>query len=469
MRDRIVPTKSKTPTGALSSKFLAFVLGLSVSTGVIYIFAVGNTPVYIGYCIAFADAGFFLLRYPKELRQAIDAIDSSVLVFCGLAALSLIPSMLCCLTGQLSIDAPLTVVKGLVVLFAGVIVYFVAIVMRQQRKAIVSGVALGIIVNAVFSILAQRAYDSGSVFSLITLFPQNAFVVPLKWGVSEPVGSHAIYSFRAQGLFLEPSHLMVFLVAWCFVCSAFLKSTVARAVLLVGVAYMSVQAASPNIVLLIVEMALIALFGHARRSCDPQASHVSKKIPHVTLISVIVLGFIGCLAVMTFSDGIVNAFGNVLVSVGDINPVGTTDTGTADRSSSMLSALSALLDYPLGSGWNTESVALMVHFGSSIYASHSFALRLLLELGPLGLFSYCWLIWRHAKGTFRFSANGRVIAVAVACMALAQFMNGITLLPYVWLILGVARGFELDCQEVSETKAYMKMKPLGEKNLERSC
>lgn len=443
MRDKNATTRIKT-TEIIPSKILAIILGLSVSTGVVYIFTFGNTPVYIGYCVSAAIVAFFMMRYPKDLSQTIGDIDDSVLAFCGLAALSLIPSLACCLAGKLSIDASLTVIKGLVVLFSGVVVYLVAVLMRRQRKAVVSGVALGIIVNIVFSMLAQRAYDSGSVFSLVTLFPQNAFVVPLKWGVPEPAGSDAIYSFRAQGLFLEPSHLMVFLVAWCFACLAFLKHSVAKVVLLIGGVYLSVQASSPNIVLLVLEMILTALLGHRRRPAGLHLVRVRKKLSHATLILVILLIFIGVFVVMSFSDEISNTFAIFLASASDINPLGTADTGTAGRFSAMLSTMSVLLNYPFGSGWNTESVTLMAHFGGSVHASHSFALRLLLELGPLGLFFYCWLIWRHAKGAFRASAKGRIVAIAVVCMAIAQFMNGITLLPYVWLLLGLAKGIELD-------------------------
>lgn len=430
------------------TSLISFALGLSVSTGVVYVFMIGSTPVYIGYFVAALLFAALLFQNPRRMAHVISAIDSSVLVFVGAAALSLVPSLTYGMASGFGIDAPLTVIKGLVVLIAGLVIYVVAISLREFRGAMVCGVAVGIVANAAFSIVSQMAFESGSVFSLITSFPQDAFVVSLKWGVSEPAGSHAIYEFRAQGLFLEASHLMVFLVAWGAVCVAGVRHTFPKALVLACICYMVVQALSPNVAVLILEAVLILILGRARHEGGWIRPRM-RSAPHLTILALLALVFVGMLVLMAYGGVIIDAVSGAFDSLADLNPMSSRDTGTLDRFNSMLSAISILPRYPFGAGWNTESLVLTSSSGGAVFASHSFALRLLIELGPLGLAVYCWLIVRHARGALQSSRRGRVVGAAIVCMAIAQFMNGITLLPYVWLALGLARGIELDRREAS--------------------
>ena len=430
-------------------KMASFALGLSVTTGVIYLFTIGNTPVYIGYCVGALVFAMLCLARSGKLVDAIAKVDKSLLVFCGVAALSIVPALGYAVFGDLGIDAPITVIKGLMVLIAGIVVYIVAVALRDNRNDIIRGVAVGIAINIVFSIVANMAFNSGSVFSLFRWFPQDAFVVPLQWGVSELGGGHAIYTFRAQGLFLEASHLMVFLIAWGILCSVSMRQTYAKAALMVGIAYVSAQALSPNVAILILEAILfISMHGFFERKRLRGAR--ARSYSHATIITIIVLIFAAVLSLMFFWGSLSDLFDSVIDSLGDLNVISSTDTGTVARFEAMVSTLSVLPGYLFGAGWNTENLVLTAHFGSSTFASHSFALRLLLEIGLIGLLSYCWVIWRHSVNVYRTSNVGRLVAVAIFCMALAQFMNGITLLPYVWLLLGVSRGLAIDTEQSKE-------------------
>lgn len=435
----------------------SFLLGLSVSTGVVYLFIVGNTPVYIGYCVAIVVVACLLLCRSRELVEAVAAIDKSILAFCGIAALSLVPSLAYALSGDLGADAPETVIKGLVVLAAGVVVYIAAVSLREQRRSILAGVSVGILINFIFSLAAQASFEAGTVFSLITLFPQDAFVVPLQWGVAEPVGSHAIYTFRAQGLFLEASHLMVFLIAWGLLSAISVKHAFAKAALLVGVVYVSAQALSPNVAVLLLEAALFLVVSRVAKK-ERCGSDREKRLSHATIVAIFALLFAAILSTLMFGDTISGLLANIVASLGDLDVASSTDTGTAARFDSMLTALSILPSYPLGAGWNTESVVLTESLGSSTFASHSFALRLLLEVGPLGLLAYCWAVWRHAVEAYRVSKQGRLVAIAVICMAIAQFMNGITLLPYVWLLFGFAKGIGMEHTEAEGRRVESRLR-----------
>ena len=434
---------------SLLEKSLSFALGLSVTTGVVYVFSIGNTPVYIGYCVAALAFAMLCLSQSKKLVDAVVAVDKSLIAFCGVAALSIVPALAYALFGNLGIDAPITVLKGLIVLAAGIIVHLVAIALREYRNTILFGVAVGVAVNIVLSIVANVAFYSGSVFSLFSWFPQDAFVVPLQWGVPEPGGSYPIYTFRAQGLFLEASHLMVFLISWGALCSLSIKRIYIKVALIIGIVYISAQALSPNVAILIIEAVLLIVlnrhFGHGGLR-DARA----RVIPHVTIITFLVLLLAAVLSVVAVGDSIASLFDSVLISLGDLNVMSTTDTGTTARFEAMMSTLTVLPNYLFGSGWNTENLVLTAYYGSSTFASHSFALRLLLEIGPLGLLAYCWVIWRHAVAVYRTSAMGRLVAVSIVCMALAQFMNGITLLPYVWLLFGISRGLAIDTNQTEK-------------------
>lgn len=438
------PSNSGDPSLGSISRVSAFLIGLSVTTGVVYVFVIGNTPVYIGYCVAALVVAALLIVNPQKVLQAICSIDESVLVFCGIASLSLVPSLFNCLLFQQGIDGPVTVIKGLVVLIAGLAVYTAAVLLRRCKRAMVCGVAVGIVANVVISLAAQKAFEAGSVLSLYSLFPQDAFVVSLQWGVSEPVGSHAIYSYRAQGLFLEASHMMVFLIAWGSLCVTLLSNAFFRAFLAVGIAYLASQAMSPNVAILLIEALLFFAAWTRGETCRRFAASNRWKVAPATILTLLFLGLAFVFAGAVYGDAIVQSVLSIVESIADLNPISSTDTGTEVRFESMLATISVLPSYPFGAGWNTESLVLTSRLGSSTFASHSFALRLLLEVGILGFASYCWLIWRHAKGASSLPGDGRFVPFSVVCMAVAQFMNGTTLLPYVWLLLGMAKGAELD-------------------------
>ena len=107
----------------------------------------------------------------------------------------------------------------------------------------------------------------------------------------------------------------------------------------------------------------------------------------------------------------------------------------------MVKALSAIMYFPFGSGWNTESQVLTFLYGSSDVASHSFAIRLLLETGLVGLLSYVYLIIRHSVPLI-LTKNLRTISIGIGAlfMLLCQFTNGTSMVPWVWALLGLAQS-----------------------------
>lgn len=419
----------------------AFLLGLSLTTNVVYVFRIGNTCVYVAYAIALLVTVAFMFHDRARGGMWLGSVDRSVWVFAGLAALSLATSTVLAAAGSVPQDTPAVVLKGLVVLACGLAVYYSVVRLSNMRGCLVAGLALGIAFNGAVSLLQQAAFDSGSFFTLYSLFPQDSFSISAKYEawVSLPSGAGRIGSFRPQGLFLETSHLMVFLV--CFAPFVFLslKSVAARLAILACAAYCCFTSLSPNAVFLVVEAVIIvaAAIGDA----GPRRLAGVRFNPAAVLM-VLALLVVGVLLLLRSPGAISGAADSLARSFADLNVSSSSDEGTIERWGSMTKVLAALPLFPLGSGWNTEGGVLMYLYGSSDVASHSFAIRLALEVGVIGLASYVYVIVRHARCIRGAAGNLRAfsLGLGVVFLFVCQVTNGTAMVPWVWALLGLAQA-----------------------------
>lgn len=172
-------------------RWVVFFFGLSLTTNVVYLFKVGNTAVPIGYVVAVPLALALLYAGRREWDDLTGSVDRSVWLFCGLAAISLCASLVLAISGVIPENTPLVVLRGLVVLFCGLAVYVVCVSSRLDASCLLAGIGLGIVINGVLSFVAQRAFDSGSYFSLYSLFPQESFAICAPWEIwgQLPAGS----------------------------------------------------------------------------------------------------------------------------------------------------------------------------------------------------------------------------------------------------------------------------------------
>jgi len=417
-----------------------FFFGLSLTTNVVYLFKVGSTAVPIGYVVALPLAAVLLYAGRRE-GDGLDAgMDRSVWLFCGLAATSLFVSLVLAIAGAIPGDAPLVVLRGLAVLFCGLAVYVVCASPGTDASRLLAGIGLGIVLNGVFSFAAQRAFDSGSYFSLYSLFPQESFAICAPWEIwgQLPPGSGRLTTFRPQGLFLETSHLMVFLV--CFAPLAFLalRGTLVRCAVAAASLYCAVSSLSPNALFLLAEVAILfAANGRRGIACRREV-----RLRHATILVSASLAFC-LLLILAMNPGIViRAFDLLFKGISDINVSKTTDDGTLERYTAMLQGLEVAFHYPFGTGWNTESQILQFWFGSAVPASHSYAVRLAIELGLAGVFAYAYVMYRHAAPLLgeRSRRGDFALGLAVVFLCICQVTNGTPFLPWVWALLGLARG-----------------------------
>lgn len=419
--------------------WVAFLFGVSLTTNVVYLFKVGNTAVYVGYVFALCLAVIVVIR-SGCLDLDLGAIDKSVWAFCGMASLSFVVSFALSVVGLVPNDTPLVALRGLVVLACGLIVYGVTVVLDDSVQEFLAGIGVGIVLSGIFSFVAQRAFDAGSYFTLYGWFPQESFSVSAQWEVwgQLPAGAGHIPSFRPQGLFLETSHLMAFLV--CFAPLAFIaiKNRLLRVAVIAATAYCAVTSLSPNTLFLIIE--IICLWSFTKKgSIKSLAARV--RLNHAAVVGLLA-GLFAAIVVLTFNSGIVvDAFGLISRGISDLDVSGTNDEGTLERFDSMIKALAVVPNYPLGSGWNTESIILQYWYGAGDVASHSYAVRLLIEVGIAGLVSYIYLIARHSSPLLghRDSSFDYALGLAVVFLFVCQATNGTPLLPWAWALLGLAR------------------------------
>lgn len=421
--------------------WLIFVFGISLSTDVIYPFKIGNTVVYIGYAFALILAIAVFVMQPPDAVPKSKAVDKSVLLFCGVTFCSFIVSFILSLLGFVPVETPMVSLRGLAVLLCGLAVYFVVASLGGRIKPFLAGIGAGIVTNGVFSICAQRAFNSGSFFTLYNLFPQDAFSISARWEIwaQLPLGAGLLPYYRPQGLFLETSHLMVFLV--CFAPLAFIASNnrVLRVLMLLASGYCAVTSLSPNSVFLILETAFLWMFSLKGEKHGSLAANIH--LTHSGIFITLVIIFAAILVFLFNFKSVSNAFALLFSGISDLNVAGTSDTGTLERLNSMVKAAAVAFNYPLGSGWNTESQILQFWYGSSDVASHSYVIRLLIETGLPGLVAYLYLIARHAfpllkkrKSVFRLA-----LGLAVLFLVICQATNGTPLLPWVWALLGLAK------------------------------
>lgn len=420
--------------------------GVSLSTNVVYLIKIGNTCVYVGYVVALV---FLIALILKDCRKGclqLELVDKSIWVFFALACLSIISSTAYVFSGSLPIEAPIVVLRGIIVLVSGLAVYYIIVRLPHYSTDVIVGLAIGVVVNGIVSIVQLIFFESNSFFTLFYLFPQDAFEIPAKWGIWSmlPEGVTGLVKFRAQGLFLEASQLMVFLI--CVVPISFLssRSDVLRIVLVLCAVFCCVTSLSANAALFVAEIIILASLLFLG---TPKSSNLSLlRLSRVGIIAIPAVAFLVLLILLFNSEALLSALAGMGQSMGDINLFSSSDTGTVERWDSMQKTFEVCASYLFGTGWNTESLTLSYVYGFSDLASYNYAIRLLLELGVLGLIFYIIVIWRHSKPLFVSGATKTTLCLGLSVIFLfvCQVTNGITLVPWAWALLGLARVKSLE-------------------------
>lgn len=417
----------------------AFLLGLFASTNVIYVFSIGNTPVFVSYILAIFILIHLVISRGRALAATSWMMSESVVAFTVVALLSILLTQLYAIGGILDDNALVTVLKGFVSLLAGLAIYVATGFVSGDLAPITKGLAFGLAGNIVACALQVFSFSRGGYFSLIGMFPQTAFYISVPWGAAYPADALPIYASRAQGLFLEASHMMAFLVCLVPFIARSCASHYGRVVIILGTVFCVANASSANTAIFAIEIiVLIVCFVlTSKRHGDLSRLRMDKSaiIMTIGIFEIVVIALL-------MNGGILNdLMDSVAQAFADVNVTTSIDTGTIDRWRAMTSSISAMQAFPLGAGWNTESVILAGITKGSYISSHSYLIRLMIELGPAGVIAFLFLIGQHVRKAARIGGgDGVILVTAVIFAAIVMFANGISPQPWFWLLLGLVNG-----------------------------
>lgn len=438
----------------------AFLLGMFSTMGCVYVFSIGDSSVSIS--LAFAMVCLVgMLVFRKEADGMAAGIDRSVILFLAIALCSSVVTLVLCVTGVFPDEALPVPFRGYAVLVCCIAQYYVTVRLYGYRDFIIRGLVTGIIASFVLSILAFLSFERGTWFSLYTIFPQPSFAVAApyaSWGTI-PEGAGKIAQYRPQGFFLECSHLMIFLIGLMPLAIYSAKSKSSKTVLMIFAAFACVTSKSPNALFLLAEALILwRVIGNRKALTKSE-----RRIDHAVIL-IILTCFLACSLVVVENPSILaDSITQLGTAIADLDVVNSTDGGTSERWDYMQKGALLLGAFPFGAGYNTETFLLTLHYGDEVVSTHTLVLKLLLEVGPLGLAAYVYMIARHSICLLKktCTTRQRIIGLGVLFMAFCQFTNGVAIAPWMWMLLGMAHAERLSLERASHVPAKLREKGIA--------
>lgn len=416
----------------------ALAIGFVSTFAVAYITKVGNTVVPLVYVLSIL---CLLLGGYRFVNEGRFGCDKSVVVFVCWTGISCVMTLLYCVRGDFDSSALEVPLRGYLVLFCSVTMYVSASAVWVEKRWLFVGLVAGVLLNLIFSLLSLWAFEHGTYFNLYSVFPQDYYQIPLKyenWASSTSL--QLITEYRPQGLFLECSHLMLFLM--CILPLVFFeaKNALIKALIVFFGAFAIVTSKSPNAIFFIVE--IIVLWKLLRKRNTESAVRGGVQLNGavwILIFACVIGGLIFLVARPGAVDGIASQLG---VAIADLDVTTSNDGGTTERWRNMQLAASLLEKYPFGIGWNLETYVMEHYFIGNVASSHTIILKYLVEIGPIGLALYIYLIYRHCWPLLGNAATSfqKILGLGVLFLFLGQATNGVSLAPWMWLLLGMANA-----------------------------
>ncbi len=373
--------------------FLAFILGLSVCEGISVLISFGSTMLTVSEVISPLIMVLLMITRENRFFDFFRNIPLGFKLFFAVIAFSILPGMLFFGWGAIYRYA-VGMIYFIIVLSMAINVY----ALRNSRDSLFLGIAVGLTLNLIFSLICYISFNVGTVISLEGVFPRDHFFTPT-------------LAFRAQGFFLEPSHLLRFIASVILIVmvNVNVKSLLFKYLWVILAFFVVLYSTSGSVVILLLGLLMYWMI------------HKKERKKAITITSLIVFLFVIVLgAFLLFTPGVLSDiwsnFSKILLGA-DI-----TDEGNAARFESMKTVLEHMDIAAIGCGWNLIGTYFETQ-NLGIVSAFSFILQMTVELGFLGALMYCLALFTTSYKLIK-QKNDKAIALGITLIIIFALQVG---------------------------------------------
>lgn len=432
-------------------RLLAFLQGLAICNNVLYIFNYNTFYLNISCLISLISLIYIFIMERKKISIYLKKIDMFFYLFLFCCLLSIVP-MFFYFNNDLSLtNAFFNGMPSLVLIF---IQYFTIVALYDCKKNMFYGILFGFIINILYSVMQYIFFQMDGVITLYNLFPNPAFQVPGNYNILNSTNKFAsafkIYAFRAQGLFLETSYFLTFIIGSILLVISLIKSKILKLVIILITIWLCTISESGNLIILFLVLILYFLLTFFNNKKLVFNRRMILFIPFLLVICCLVFCYI------CNDSNIINNISDSLFSA-DIS-----SAGNEERFISMKRGIDLILKYPFGVGYNMSSTIYEMEYGNE-YTNAIFSTLLVneLELGVLGNVIYVLFSMKVIILSFRKKDK---LSIAFGLSALGLFLCQITNGISYWLMIYIISIFALTNARIKETSTYSKSQLNCEEN-----
>ena len=402
-------------------KILAIIVGITICNNIFYLLNYNSFFLNISNIVSIISLVILLIKDRKRVIDSVSKIDKTFYFYLLMCIFSVIP---CFFYFSKNNSLIMSFINGLPLLVLLYIQYLVIISFSDCKEELLKGIKIGFVLNIIYSLLQYVFFlNNGSVLTLYTLFPNNAFQVCGNYDklLSMPAikTTLTIFQYRIQGFFLETSHFTTFLCGAGLIALYKTKNKTLRIFLLILVSYLCIISESGNFIIFLGILLLFILKYIPKQELGKFT--IKRKtllmIP-IILISILLLGA-HVINRPTFFQKINDTF----------NSTNLEDAGNSDRNRTIKEGIALIQKYPMGIGYNMTSNILKMEYPTEKY-SYIFSTVVLneLELGPIGNVLYLIFALKFIVNLLCYGKDKEDYVIALSTMGifLCQASNGIS-------------------------------------------
>ena len=404
-------------------KLLSLLLGISVGTNIVYLFSVGNT--YFVISEVYSVLLFILLVLCKKVKfkQFIKIVPFSFKLF----IITILFSSIAVLVTFEQIGLFYRYIVGIIALGISITAMINVITLFEYRKYIATGLGVGIVINILFSIIQYVTFQKGIAFTyLYDLFVQPSFHLN-------------VYNFGAQGLFLEPSHMMHFFVAaipiW-FVWRYKNNLVNILAIFAIFVTCAMSGAGTSMVVFLVIIFLFLAKLSLKNGRFLAKRKTVIKWTIFLTILGILCIIIIPQTSMFSNISTEINHYFKLAMEGSNI-----ADSSNTERLTSMKTAIRLIPRNPIGCGWNMVHTLLEENTLLGTATAFSDILEMTLELGIIGISFYLYGMMSIIGNCIKKrQLEYRGIAIALVAILIMQLLGDNSFNPLMFMTIGWGIG-----------------------------